>query len=1122
MWFWPRIPRWSAAGLGLATAGMPGPKRSAYRRGIAVKHVTGSSGARVIILAMLCLAVVASAQEKRDPALDKYYIANSLCSRRFYKLAVAEYKEFLTKYPKHAKVPKAKWGLAISLYNLGNSKEAEPLFKGLAASKEIPDQEMLHNLWGSCLLEQKSFPEAEKAFTWSIKNAKDPASARTANARVGLIEALYLQNKWADVINVSDEMLKAAPKSPHLPKIRYEGAVARAKLKQYAPAVKVFQEIVEGSKDVALVHRAIFQQAECKRQTDKLAEATDLYETAAKTKKGIYSEYAHYNLGLVLFLQKKYVDAITELTGFQKAYAKTKLHWEAKLYIGRAHLELRDYKKAQSVLKQLTNQGPVAAAATLWLARTHARRNDHAKVVGMLTPAVADVKFQKDPSLSGMLYELAAAHMNLRKYEAAAGVYARARAVGKGDELIEFHRLQAYCLHRAGKFAESMVLCDAFLKKYPKHAKVPDVILTKAENLMLLKKEAQALPLYDKFLSTAQKHKDANLVRLRRAQIYAGQKKWASAVENLVALLEGDHTARIFDQAWFLAGDCYLQLKEWDKAIEAFEAFIKEEPNQANIDTAMCNLSLAHQRKDNPAKAIEILTELITEQYGWPITERSKPTVKGKKPKRIKKPKGPARKKRPEAQCSHLQKARVELGRLLYEAGRLDEARNVLLDALETYQRLKQAGDGNAEYYLGWIALKQDRQDHAAKYFAALGKFPKHPFAADAALQAAIVQIRNNSIGPALKTLQKLLLDNPQHPKADQATYYVGLCYARLGKYTEALPYFKTVLSTYATSDKADNAMYWQARCQEKGDKETGPALATETLKAFLKKFPKSEMLTDAILDLSKLEYDAKEYDQVIERMTEVLGPDLDKPVAAALRNRALYLLGWSYFKTKKMDAGAKAFEAMTKTVAKGGTPTQMTPSAYFQAGEARMRLKEYAQALEHFSKAVSTAKPASDIHASSLLRRAECEALMDKWKESQATAGLFLSTYAKHKLTPRGHFTLGWAMENQKQYPKAIESYRVVTAGGKNNALTARAQFQIGECFFAGNKLDEAVKELVRVESKYSFPEWSSKAILELGRVREAQDMEEEAMARYKEVITRFPKTAAATVAKNLLKKLD
>ena len=1055
------------------------------------------------------------ARAQSDSALDLYYSANSLCSRRFYKLAVGEYKSFLSKYPQHAKAPKAKWGLAISLYNMGKAKEAEPLFKGLAGNSEISDQQMLHNLWGSCLLEQNKFAEAEKAFTWSVKNAKDPASARTANARAGLIEALYLQNKWAEVIKVSDEMLKVAPKSPQLPKIRYEGAVARAKLKQYAPAVEVFQEIVEGSKDAALVHRAIFQQAECKRQTDKLAEAADLYETAAKTKKGIYSEYAHYNLGLMLFLQKKHVDAITELTEFQKTYAKTKLHWEARLYIGRAHLELRDYKKAQSVLRQVIGQGPVTGAATLWYARTYARQNEHSNVVRLLEQAVR--KFEKAPSLPGMLYELATAHMKQRKYEAAAGVYARARAVGKGAEVIEFHRLQAFCLHRAGKFNESMALCDDFLKKYAGNPKVPDVIFMKAENLMLLKKEAQALPLYDKFLSIAEKHKDANLARLRRAQIYAGQKKWTAATENLTVLLKGDHSAAVFDRAWYLAGDCYIQLKDWDKAVEAFETFIKEEPNHSNVDTGMYNLSLAHQRKGEPEKAIDILTELITEEYGKTITERSKQPVKGRKPKR---PKRPARKQRNDAQCPHLQKARVELGRLLYEADRLDEARNVLLDALKTYQQLRQPGDGNAEYYLGWIALKQDRHDQAAKYFAALGKFPKHPFATDAALQAAIIQIRNNSIAPALVTLRKLLKDNPQHPKADQATYYTGLCYARLGKYPEAMPYFKIVLRTYASSDKAGNALYWQARCEEKFTKD-GPALAIKTLKTFLAKFPESEMLPDAIVDLARLEYDAKQYDQVIERMTGLLGPDLDKPLQQALRDRALYLLGWSCFKTKKMDAGAKAFEAMTKTVAKGATQ-QMTPSAYFQAGEARMRLKEYAQALEHFSKAVSAAKPPSDIHASSLLRRAECETLMDKWKESQNTAQQFLRTYQKHQLAPRGHFTLGWAMENQKQYSKAIESYRVVTAAGKNNALTARAQFQIGECFFAGNKLDEAVKELVRVESKYSFPEWSAKAILELGRVREAQDMEDEAMARYKEVITRFPKTAAATVAKNLLKKLD
>jgi len=134
-----------------------------------------------------------------DPAMDLYYSANSLCSRRFYKLAVTEYKTFLSQYAAHAKAPLAKWGLAISLYNLAQLKEAEPLFKELAGNGAVAAQEQLHNLWGACLLEQKRFPEAEKAFNWSLKNAKDPASEQTANARTGLIEAMFLKDKWANL-----------------------------------------------------------------------------------------------------------------------------------------------------------------------------------------------------------------------------------------------------------------------------------------------------------------------------------------------------------------------------------------------------------------------------------------------------------------------------------------------------------------------------------------------------------------------------------------------------------------------------------------------------------------------------------------------------------------------------------------------------------------------------------------------------------------------------------------------------------------------------------------------------------------------------------------------------------
>ena len=186
---WRNIPGWSAVAVCLPPAGISRPKqeRSAYREGADVRHVAGSLGARIIVLVALCFASAASAQEKRDPALDKYYSANALYNRRLFKLAAAEYKAFLAKYAKHAKAPAAQYGLALSLYHMGDLKAAAPLFGKLAGAAEAADKAQVHNLWGVCLLSLDKNAEAEKAFAWTTANAKDAAAKESG--LVGLIEA---------------------------------------------------------------------------------------------------------------------------------------------------------------------------------------------------------------------------------------------------------------------------------------------------------------------------------------------------------------------------------------------------------------------------------------------------------------------------------------------------------------------------------------------------------------------------------------------------------------------------------------------------------------------------------------------------------------------------------------------------------------------------------------------------------------------------------------------------------------------------------------------------------------------------------------------------------------------
>ncbi|MFH1730483.1 MAG: tetratricopeptide repeat protein [Planctomycetota bacterium] len=1031
-----------------------------------------------------------------DPRLIPYYNGNALCMRRLYTPAIVQYEMFLKAHPTHAKAPLAKWGLGLAyysrFYSYDAAKRAEQrddltkaaeLLGGLAGDAMVKDQEQLHNLWGACLLELNDFAKAETALAWSVKNAK--TDERKIDAMAGLAQALFLQNKWDEVIKVTDDLLKAAPDSHHAPEARYQGGVARGKRKKYGPADDILSKLVEDTKDPSLKHRSIYHLAECRWHREDLADAAILYEAAAKKEKGVYSEHAQYNLGVVQFIKKEYAKAITELTAFLSQYPKSGSVPRAKLYLGRAYLESKDFPQAEATLKPLLAVNAVAAPSTLWLARTYMRQKKNADVETLL--AAAATTFAKDPVLPELYYELATAQMNLAKFKEAAAVYGSAIAGGKGMLVVESLRLRAFCLHRAEQYAESLKLCDEFLTTQPKHPETGEVLFIKAENLTLLEKSAAALPVYERVVAIDADHRRAKLSLLRMGQTYYREKDWKACLGKLAPLLTGKAAGEAFDQIWYMAGACHFRLGAWDPAIAAFEKFITEKPEQPNADTALYNLSLAYQHKEQAGKAMTTLSTLVSTH-----------------PK-----------------SKHLQEALVELGRLQYEAKEYAAAKRTLL-------QVTAGGPPAAQYYLGWIALNQNDDAEAAKHFAAMAKHPKHTFAADAALQHAILQIRAKQYKEAETALTALLTGCPDYKKKDQVVYYRGLSLARQKLYANAVPDFVTVLTKHPKSDKADKALYWQAWCERSSEHA---AAAVKLYESFLEKFPKSILANDVTVELSELEFEEQQkleskkpaapapgqavYATIANRLEVLLGPDKKKLADSALQNRALYLLGWCYFKRGEHGNAAVGFETMLASKHEG----PLVPSALFQAGEARMKLREHGPALAHFTNAVAAGKTA--VHEPALLRRAQCEAHTAKWPQSQQTAQLFLQTYPESKYVQDAQFALGWALENQGQHAAAIPVYQKVTAAGKTNEISARSQFQIGECLFAAKEYADAIPALILVETRYGYEKYTGKALLELGRVLEAQGKKTEAMERYEEVKTRFPKTPEAAVADNLLKNL-
>lgn len=1117
--------------------------------------MTGTDIRRWWVVMVVVLAAVLSgpAAGADDKSLDRYYNANALCRRGVYPLAAKEYEAFLTANPKHEKAPRAKWGLAVCRYSMGQMDKAASLLAGLAGNEQIADQEQLHNLWGSALIELGKPAEAVAAFEWTVKNAK--RDDRKADALAGLTQAHFAVKDWPRAVEASNALLKHAPASRYAETVRYQGAVARMNLGKFAEAVAALGALIAEGKNAELVHQSVYQTAECLVKLGKPAEAAEMFKTAATTKTGAFSEVAYFNHALLQFRMGKYDDAVTMFRNFVRKHPDTHLADEANLFIGRSYLERKKYREAAGVFDGMlrglkdskgrpvkkgkpalgqplvVSEGSAGAQATLWLVRTYARQGKSADVAKMLKPVVS--AYKDDPAGPEIYYELARAQMETKRFDEAAGSFA-ASEKGKAPLPEESLRLRAFCLLRARKPEQSLPLCDAFLQKFPDSANTSEVLFLKGENLAAMKRLDDAAVAFAAARKAGLDGAKTRQSIVRVAQTYYRQKKWAECLAALKPILDEDGIAEItplFEkarkgkkpphkkpggrsdaltaQAWFMAGDCRFRLEQWDGAREALGTFLIRHPEQPNADVARYNLALACRQLDKTDDAIAVL---------YPFIEARPETASGK---------------------ALRVDALLEMGRRQYDAGKYR-------DTQSTLQHIRD--NPEAMYYLGWAATKLGDDRTAADYFARLGGKRDQPFAVDASLQRAVLLYRGRKYAEAeasLSTLFKSLQRGGKPEQRAEVTFYLGLCRAHQKNYAGAVESFRQITQQRSNAGKrGPEAVYWQAWCE----KQRSNVKQAETLYAsFVTTYATDALLPAATFELAELRFhrlqeaerlvkskpkpkgkvEKTDYASIGDSLRPLLAKDSKTPAKGELRDRAGYLLGWCLFKQEQWGSAAQTFESLIAAeeaatrADRKRTPSKLLASAYFQAAESRRRMKEFGPAQELFAKAAKLRGTAArEDQDDMLLRLSQLQAINNQWKQSLQSAESLLRSFPDSKLKYEAMFAVGWAHENQKKYRDAMANYRKVVAANGRNEVSARAQFQLAECYFAQGQRDDAIVAFNLVVTKYGFDRWNSVALLGMGRCFRAQGKAVQARAYFDDVILKYPNTAAAEVAADLLKK--
>ncbi|HYF00032.1 MAG TPA: tetratricopeptide repeat protein [Planctomycetota bacterium] len=611
---------------------------------------------------------------------------------------------------------------------------------------------------------------------------------------------------------------------------------------------------------------------------------------------------------------------------------------------------------------------------------------------------------------------------------------------------VQARRQAAWCFHRAGQYARSLELCE----------RDAESALLRAENLFLLDRRADARAAYEALPGE-------RLARLRLGQLEHADGRWDSALKQLEPLAKEDDRRPPFDVVDLLIGDSHLQAGRWPDAIAALT-------RAGARDDALLRLARAHEKNGQPTEARGALERLLKDH----------PTSASRAD------------------------AAVELGRLRLAAGDAAGARAVLEPAV--------ASRPAAGYHLGWVALAEKKEDEAAWRFKAALEADglEAALAADAALQAATLELRKGDGRSAERLLGRALEAGPGFPKRADALHRLGAARAAQERWDEALRAFDEALAASPAPDTKARAIYDAAVCERRAGR---PREAARRLDALLAERPAGDLAADAVLVRADLDAEAGESAAAARRLEDFLAGQPSP--AAALRAR--YRLGVLRLSRGEAEPAALAFERLLEEEKE---PAALARAAH-QAGEARLRRKELDAAVAHFDRAIS-AGDANPLQDASLLRRAECEALASRWAEAERRYRELLERRPAGAHVADARVGLGWALENQGRFEDALEAYgQAVAAGGRSEAA-ARATFQRGECLFALKRHDDAVRELIRVEANYAFPAWSARALLEIGRVLKAQGRNEEAAARWEEVVRRYGSSDAAAAARQLLDRAE
>ncbi|HZW08362.1 MAG TPA: tetratricopeptide repeat protein [Phycisphaerales bacterium] len=1021
-----------------------------------------STFSRVLLVAACLLALTGDPASAQEGPLRSYYTANGLLNRGLYEEAAAEYQAFLATEPTGSEAATARYGLALSLSQLGRPDEALTHLQSLDAPDDFPfafESDLLH---GQLLYSLTRFDDAARVFGRLLRRASD--DPRSAEAAGLLIECLYRLGRHDEAVKTAQDLASASSgDGGDLGRAVLFAALSLSAQGRTDDASAMLQDLLE--RDDEIGRNAALSAADLFAARGELDEAAAQYQRLVALKDPRWSPAAHLGLARVNRAQGKSPAALANLRELLERYPDAEIKADASLELAINLVESNDHDAARRLLADLRAEsgGALADYCDYWTAKSLLREGNAADAAALLATAL---EAHPDSSIRPeMLYDRAVALSASGEADAALELFGRLPEEHPDHRLAPAANLAgATTLLQLGRFDEAITRAEAIEPSAPEAAEASLVI---AEADAMQGRHPRAIARLRRWLGDHPRSPAADRARYRLALSLAATGELPEAEATAGPLLERNPVDPRFRSGLLVLGDAAFAAQDWPRAEHWYSRAVEQQAEPRAAANLKLGLVLARQERHADAQR---QFELAAEGDG--------------------------------DQEASLQ-AVFELGQSRLVSGDEQAAAAAFQTLLDRAPDSRFAG--YALQHLGGIAERAGDASAAAALFARAAE-------SEGDLGAAAQRDRARALLAAADyDAVRELASESDDP---DLRAYAAIARARAGDHEGAIEQIDRVARSRSLSDDLRRAVLFErAWCQRRlGDDEAAAGSLRD-----LAEGPTPDRFTAyAALELAAIELDSGDAASAapwLDRAASLMGssPALVEPGMQAQLD----------FRLAQRDAAEGRHEQVIERLADfaqrhGDNP--LAPSAALLLGDAYTAANRPRDAVRAFESALERAP--ETVQPAAMLRLGDALARAGDWQASREQFERYLASHGDSPHAYEAQFGLGQTLEHLGEYELAREAYAGV-ASTHQGPTAARAQFQIGECLFAQEKFEEAVRELLRVDILYNSPEWSAAALYEAGRAFEQLRKFGEARRQYRDTVERFPDTDWAPLARERLDRL-